>query len=167
MTVEKENVVYFIKQSDYIKIGVSSNIRNRMNHYKTHSPYGFEEIAHFAYSSKSEMQNAEKWFHSLFWHYHHRGEWFWYKPIINWLYSTDEERMWLIFKRVTLNEKLDIYDDSFRYFWLNCGYEFWRGDETISESLHIIPTYCTDEQLERFEREDKEYEIEQSLSLAM
>ena len=144
--------VYFLKQSDYIKIGVTQSIGKRMRHYETHSPHTVEQIATFTYDNKFRMQEAERWFHSLFWRYHHRGEWFWYKPIINWLYSTEEEKIWFVFKRIMENDKLDIYDDSFCIIWPHCGYKFW-GD--VDQGLFINDDYATDEQRKRFLQEAK------------
>lgn len=63
--------IYFIKQGDFVKIGVSRDIDNRIKALQTGSPDELELLA-----DEYGDEITERWLHELFSNQWHRGEWF-------------------------------------------------------------------------------------------
>lgn len=69
-------MLYLIKDTDFLKIGYSSNIEERMKEYATHNP-SYELIG-----VREGDKEFEKFFHNRFKEFRLRNEWFEYKDII-------------------------------------------------------------------------------------
>ena len=65
--------LYFIRCGRFVKIGVSKNVKDRIQDIQTHAPEPLELIACFP-----SMGNRELEFHKLFSHLRSSGEWFSY-----------------------------------------------------------------------------------------
>ena len=63
--------LYFIKQGNYVKIGVTNDIDRRLKDLQSSNPNPLELL----YSGIGEGKDEQLW-HNVFAHRHHRGEWF-------------------------------------------------------------------------------------------
>lgn len=69
-------MLYLIKSSDYIKVGFTKNIRNRMKAYNTCNPdYELLDLVEGTEQDESD-------FHMDIHRYHYRGEWFYFNQEI-------------------------------------------------------------------------------------
>lgn len=76
-------VLYFVGSDDkYIKIGITSCIEDRMNHYNTHNPTEISLIATINMPNKKSAYKLEQNLLATFQKYHVKGEWFSAEPII-------------------------------------------------------------------------------------
>ncbi len=66
-TAAKGKPVYFIRCGDFFKIGCSDDIPRRLKDMETNNPYELELI---------EVDEDEQFWHKVFAHRHHRGEWY-------------------------------------------------------------------------------------------
>jgi len=73
--VEDDGYVYFIRDGEYMKIGYSTDVQQRMKSLITANPRDIELIAVFPGSTKTERE-----LHSAFAYCRHRGEWFHIDP---------------------------------------------------------------------------------------
>ena len=67
----RQQSIYFIKQGEYVKIGYSAGIKDRLKGLQTGSPEELEVLA-----TEHGDKLTEKWLHMLFEKQHYRGEWF-------------------------------------------------------------------------------------------
>lgn len=74
---KKESFVYFVKCESFVKIGISSNLKERINKIKTNTPFEVEVIALF---SGSEL--LESTLHALFSQFKQKNEWFFFSDEI-------------------------------------------------------------------------------------
>lgn len=65
------NDLYFVRCGDYVKIGVSNDVKRRIKDMMTNTPHDFE----LEYHGVGEGADEEFW-HNVFAHRHYRGEWF-------------------------------------------------------------------------------------------
>ena len=79
----KESGVYFLtfaEHPQHIKIGVSRELKSRLQNYRTHTPFTVEVLLFIKATYKvNDPLNAkvlEKQLHEQFKHLKHRGEWF-------------------------------------------------------------------------------------------
>ena len=63
--------VYFVRVGEYVKIGATSNLYNRMSVFQTSSPYELTVLG-----TLENIDNLEGKLHKKYLEYHHRGEWF-------------------------------------------------------------------------------------------
>ena len=63
--------LYFIRQGDYVKIGVTGDIDRRLKDLQSSNPNPLELL----YRGIGEGSDEQMW-HDVFEHRHHRGEWF-------------------------------------------------------------------------------------------
>jgi DNA-binding XRE family transcriptional regulator len=83
-------MIYFIKQNDFIKIGYTNNLKNRLNQLQTSSPVRLEVLG-LIKGDKSD----EKKHHDLFKNFCSNGEWFILnEEIKNYIDSLDKGLMW-------------------------------------------------------------------------
>ncbi len=75
--IEDGSVVYFIRDGDYVKIGVSGNVEKRMDAMLGHNPHEIELLACFPGTTRTE-----KALHALFAFCRYRREWFYATPQI-------------------------------------------------------------------------------------
>lgn len=68
--------VYFIKCGDFIKIGTSVSIRNRLAAFATSNPYDFLLLLFICTHSQISARKLEGALHRKFAVQRHRGEWF-------------------------------------------------------------------------------------------
>ena len=66
-----KQIVYFVRSGDYVKIGHSRNFRIRLSELQIGNPYGLEILWTEAGGPKEEG-----FWHHVFGHRYHRGEWF-------------------------------------------------------------------------------------------
>ncbi len=64
--------VYFLRLGDFVKIGVSTNPRARIQHLQTGVPFGDFELLGFHPGTKEHEHHL----HKKFAQFHHRREWF-------------------------------------------------------------------------------------------
>jgi hypothetical protein len=64
-------MIYFIESGDYVKVGYTSDIKNRYKKYVTENPNQIKLLATF-----KGGYDTEKKIHRQLKEYHHRGEWF-------------------------------------------------------------------------------------------
>ncbi len=71
----KKTHLYVIKCNEFYKIGVSTELPDRLSNIKVHNPYDVSIV--FAYEvPQGFAYEVESLFHSLFAAKKHRGEWF-------------------------------------------------------------------------------------------
>jgi len=63
--------VYFIKSSDMVKIGFSTDVVNRLSNLKVGNPFGSRLVA-----AIPGTEDTEAYFHKMFAEYRSQGEWF-------------------------------------------------------------------------------------------
>jgi len=69
--------VYFIKNTkEHIKIGIASNLKNRLSSIQTSNSEKVNYLFHVSLFSKSEALHVEKLLHKALFGKHVRGEWF-------------------------------------------------------------------------------------------
>tara|TARA_R110000803_G_C11802403_1_gene299605 strand:+ start:99 stop:548 length:450 start_codon:yes stop_codon:yes gene_type:complete len=61
--------VYFIRGGDYVKIGASVNPKERLKQLQVGNPMELELV-------NVDKKENEEWWHKVFAHRHHRGEWY-------------------------------------------------------------------------------------------
>lgn len=66
--------LYMIRAGDFIKIGVSEDVQDRIKHIQYNCPLTVELIYHGVGEASDE-----KFWHQVYSHRHHRGEWFNFK----------------------------------------------------------------------------------------
>lgn len=71
-------MIYFIKSESYVKVGYTSNIKNRYKKYVTENPNKVELLG-----SINGGFTIEKEIHKKLKEYHHRGEWFVYNNTVS------------------------------------------------------------------------------------
>lgn len=107
--------VYIVKSGEYCKIGYtkSDDVSQRLASMETNSPLNIEVLAEYDADNQEKARRIEAAFHDLFFEYRHKGEWFWYQPIMRYLYSSSEDQAEYVnsFIRRIEAEALDIYGD--------------------------------------------------------
>ena len=68
--------VYFVSDSEFIKIGVADNLKRRLKEIQMGNPRRCEIVAAFPCKSKSAAHQAEGLLHSIYRDYRMNGEWF-------------------------------------------------------------------------------------------
>lgn len=68
--------VYFVQSGRFIKIGISTDIRNRLRGLLTGSPHDFQLLAYYPAPNIKTAKAREAELHRLFEANHHRLEWF-------------------------------------------------------------------------------------------
>lgn len=72
--------VYFVQQGDYVKIGFTTKMENRLRDLQIGAPNELKLLTTVTGPRKTESK-----FHEFFRSSHHRGEWFDAKPVIEYL----------------------------------------------------------------------------------
>jgi len=72
--------VYFVQQGDYVKIGFTTKMENRLRDLQIGAPNELKLLTTVTGPRKTESK-----FHEFFRSSHHRGEWFDAKPVIDYL----------------------------------------------------------------------------------
>ena len=147
--MEGENVVYFVKAGEYIKIGLSKNFDRRITNIQSSLPCKAEIISAFYYNKIIDMELAEHYWHTLFAQYHQIGEWFWYKPIVNFLYSSPEEQLKYIERR---RKEVEVFEED-EFLGFDSDSLFGDGEQTT-----FFEEYATEEQISRIKREVYHYD---------
>jgi hypothetical protein len=68
--------IYIVESQGYYKIGVASNLKQRLFGLQTGNPSPIEVVETFQFDNYSTMSSLEKRTHSILRNYNVRGEWF-------------------------------------------------------------------------------------------
>jgi hypothetical protein len=83
-------MIYFVKHTDYVKIGFTDDIRNRLNHLQVSCPVKLKLLALIEGDLNEENAHHEKFKHLL-----SNGEWFNYtQELEEYVTSLDRQLMW-------------------------------------------------------------------------
>ena len=113
--------VYFVKAGDYVKIGMTEKDSpdKRLNSLETDccnppTLLGFISIEGDLAGYKA--RSVESDLHELFADYHYHGEWFWFKPIVEFWYSDPQKQEAYIERTIEryVSEDRDVYTESWK-----------------------------------------------------
>ncbi len=104
-----KNYVYIIRAGNFIKIGVTNNIKRRMNQIKPYCPLELSLLRLYGPLTRKEAFNFESYLHTCFMSDKMKNEWF---------------RYWR-------EDDIDMYDDLFDEF------DFENAEEIIKEETRI------------------------------
>ncbi len=76
MKENKDCFVYFVRCKEFVKIGHTTNVRQRVMEMQTASPYDLELILLIHYDSRIKAVKDERRLHTTYKDYRVRGEWF-------------------------------------------------------------------------------------------
>jgi hypothetical protein len=76
-------VVYVIRGGDFVKIGVATNLKKRLDILRTGSPFELIVLGTFSVADKEAACDLELSLHHMFLAHHVRGEWFHHCPEID------------------------------------------------------------------------------------
>ena len=74
---------YMLQAGDYVKVGYSSDLRQRLEDIQTCCPYPVRYICLFQYATSKAAREMESFLHRKLKNFHSHGEWFHANKVIN------------------------------------------------------------------------------------
>jgi len=75
-TENRGGMIYLIRCGEFYKIGITQNVEQRLENFKTSNPHSIEMLRTWHYKPWSMVQKIERLLHHHHSPFHHQGEWF-------------------------------------------------------------------------------------------